>query len=198
MRKKIRISLLVLVMFFLVHISVFGSFPGQDGSSLPDGWSSADNVFYKQDAELMIKKSKLEVVKFGFSEKEVVEIMGVPDEIDKESRVYYYRHSPIYFGEDWRVKSWDNRYGNLKVLPEIEKVKLGDHISQVFHLQGFPLRVKEDDKSYQLDYIDQLIYINERWLVEAIQVKTLPEHEKIKPEMSLAEYLSEFAAFLNK
>ena len=198
MRKIIRLLHVLAMLFLLVHISAFCSLPDQNESFLPDGWSSVDNVFYKQNAELMIKKSKLEMVKLGFSDKEVVEIMGVPDKIDKENHIYYYRHSPIYFGEDWRVKSWDNRYGNLKVLPEIEKVSLGDHISQVFHLQGFPLRVKTDSKSYHLDYGDQLIYLNERWLVEAIQVKMLSEYEKIKSEMSLAEYLSEFAAFLDK
>lgn len=149
-------------------------------SKLLGGWSSLDQVFFRQDENLMVKKIGTGPIKIGFTVKEVQEVMGIPDKIDQKEYIFYYHHSAIYFGEDWRVKSWDNRYGNLKVLPEREEIKLGYHISKVFQEKGFPLSIKKIGESYELDYVEELIYLNQRWLVEAIQAKEDPKKEKNK------------------
>lgn len=198
MKNGINMTILLIAIFLLVSISSYSYQYSKNDSPKPDGWSSIDNVFYKQEKDLMVKKSELEVIKIGFTSEEVQGIMGVPDRIDKEEYTYYYHHSPIYFGEDWRVKSWDNRYGNLKVLPEREEIRLGDHISKVFHEKGFPLRVKMEYNSYLLHYTDQLVYVNERWLVEAIQIKKPIEDNKVRAAMGLPEYIIEFETFLKE
>ena len=171
MKNGLKLSLFLSLFLLLIAITALCNSLPENHNVQAGDWSSADHVFEKKKMDLTVKKPEFGPIRIGFTAKEVQEVMGVPDRIDEKGFTYYYRHSPIYFGENWRVKSWDNRYGNLKVLFELEKVKLGDHIRQVFHEGGFPLRIKKEGSSFQLEYIDVFIYVNKSWLVEAIQAK---------------------------
>jgi hypothetical protein len=196
---KIRVLfliLIILVVWIWTAIPVYCASNGKNESSQVGGWSSIDNIFSQPEQKVTLKKEELGPIKIGFSAREVQIVMGIPDYIDKEEYIYYYRQSPIYFNTDWKVQSWDNRYGNLKVLPEKVEVQLGDHISQVFKENGFPLRIIKRDESYQLDYIDQMIYLNERWLVEAIQTETATEYQRERTLLSLPDFIQEFEDFL--
>ncbi|MBP8718955.1 MAG: hypothetical protein KBI07_07765 [Candidatus Atribacteria bacterium] len=196
---KRRVLFLILIIMVVGSASpVYCASESKNESSPVGGWSSIDNIFSQADEKVMLKKEELGPIKIGFSAKEVQKVMGIPDYIDKEEYIYYYRQSPIYFSADWKVKSWDNRYGYLKVLPEKVEVKLGDHISQVFKEGGFPLRITKRDKSYQLDYSNQVIYLNERWLVEAIQTKNPTEYQSERTLMSLPDFIEELEDFLGK
>jgi hypothetical protein len=46
---------------------------------------------------------------------DVIKVMGTPESIQISVRSFKYRYSTVYFDDDWKVQSWDNRYGNLKV-----------------------------------------------------------------------------------
>lgn len=198
MKKEINITIFIIAlsMSILLTIPVYSMEQSHKGTNQAGGWSSLDYVFYKQEQDLMVKKPGSGPIKIGFTVREVQEVMGVPDLIDEEGYTFYYHHSPIYFGTDWRVRSWDNRYGNLKVLPEVEEIKLGYHIWKVFQEKGFPLRIKKENNSYLLEYVDQLIYLNEMWLVEAIQTKDITEYEQNRANMDMEKYLQEFELFL--
>jgi hypothetical protein len=52
---------------------------------------------------------------------DVIKVMGLPDSVQISSNAYKYRNSTVYFDDDCKVQSWDNRYGNLKVSLEGEK-----------------------------------------------------------------------------
>jgi len=146
--------------------------------------------------DIMVKKPTSGPIKIGYTSKEVQEVMGVPDRIDKEGLVYYYRQSPIYFNEDWEVQSWDNCYGNLDVLEEVKRIKLSSHILEVFEEMGFPLRITKVDDSYQLEYPEEIIYVGVRWQVEAIQTRRVVEYNQERSTMSLEDFLKEFDSYL--
>ncbi|MDD3656522.1 MAG: hypothetical protein PHI72_07130 [Atribacterota bacterium] len=198
MKKEVRMLVFLFIFFILINIPVYSNEQSNGKSAPAEGWSSIDYFFYKQEQDLMTKKPGSGPIKIGFTEKEVQEVMGVPDRIEEEECIYYYHHSPIYFDTNWKVKSWDNRYGNLKVLPEAEEVKLGYHVWKVFQENDFPLSVKKKGNSYQLDYHDQIIYVNEGWLVEAIQNKKVTGYEKNRSVIDLQDFLQEFEDFLAK
>ena len=48
--------------------------------------------------------------------------MGLPESVQISSKSYRYRNSTVYFDDDCKVQSWDNRSGNLKVILEDEKI----------------------------------------------------------------------------
>ncbi len=198
MKTEQKIMVLVVILVMLLCTSADSSQLVEGEKTTAAGWSSIDAVFFWQEENLMVKKVGTGPVKIGFTVKEVQEVMGIPDKVDEEEFIFYYHHSPIYFGSNWRVKSWDNRYGNLKVLPEREEVKLGYSIRRVFQEKGFPLSVKKIGHSYQLDYVQQLIYVNERWIVEAVQEKSVAEREKDRTMMSIEDFLSEWEISLGK
>ncbi len=190
-----------LIVIFVV-LSIFGSLSGfgqsliEKEAKTQSSWSSVDNVFIKKEMDMMVKKAMSGPIKIGFTSKEVQEVMGVPDRIDEEGYVFYYRKSPIYFNDDWKVQSWDNRYGNLDVLEEVVKIKPGSHILKVFEEEGFPLRIKKEDHSYQLEYLDEMVYISEGWQVEAIQPRRVVEYNQERAIMSLEAFLKEFDNYL--
>jgi hypothetical protein len=161
-----------------------------------DGWSSIDNVFSNQEINKLVKKPMTGPIKIGFTAKEVREVMGIPDSIDEEKYIYYYRQSPIFFNESWKVQSWDNRYGNLYVLPAMVKIVPGFHISEVFKLKGFPFRISKIDYSYQLEYPEELIYVSENWNVEAIRDRQAIEYNPNRENMNLENFLAEFKKYL--
>jgi len=185
-----------LILVTIITLNAFGQLQEEAENEVESGWSSVDDVFAKPENDKLVMKDSSELIKIGSTVKEVQEIMGVPDHIDKEKYIYYYRKSPVYFDKEWNVQSWDNRYGNLKVLKEIKKISLGSNISEVFSLKGFPLRIKKIEDSYKLEYLDDMIYINKRWQVEAIQSKDLTEYKEQKTYMTLKEILKEYELFL--
>lgn len=192
--KKIIIIFLILVT--IIPLNAFGQLQEEGETKAESGWSSVDNVFIKPEIDKLVIKNSAKLIKIGSTVKEVQEIMGVPDRIDKKEHIYYYRKSPIYFDKEWNVQSWDNRYGNLKVLKEIKKISLGLNISEVFVLKGFPLRIKKIDDSYKLEYLDEIIYVNQKWQIEATQSKDLTEYKEQRTYMTLEEILKEYEIFL--
>jgi hypothetical protein len=197
MKKKDNIIIFLLILILLVTIPSYCNEKPQGGAAVQvEGWSSVDYVFFKQEQDILTKKPGTGPIKIGFTVREVREVMGVPDRIDEEEHIFYYHHSPIYFGADWKVKSWDNRYGNLNVIPEVEAVRPGSHTWKVFQQKGFPIRVKKEGSSHLLEYVDQYIYVNEEWLVEAIQNKKTTEYEMNRTGMSLEDFLKEYREFL--
>lgn len=187
----------LLILFIFGSLQTLGQPKTEDDGQTGIGWSSVDDVFIKQEKDIMIKKPMSGPIKIGFSSKEVQEVMGIPDRIDEEGHVFYYRHSPIFFNDEWEVQSWDNRYGNLNVLKEVKKISLGSHILEVFEENGIPLRITRIDNSYQLEYPDENIYIGEKWQVEAIHPRNIVVFQKSKREsMSMDEFLNEFESHL--
>jgi len=197
MKKKDNITIFLLILILLVTIPSWCIEKPQGGAAVQaEGWSSVDYVFFKQEQDILTKKPGSGPIKIGFTVREVREVMGVPDRIDEEEHIFYYHYSPIYFGADWKVKSWDNRYGNLNVIPEVEAVRPGSHTWKVFQQKGFPIRVKKEGSSHLLEYVDQYIYVNEEWLVEAIQNKKTTKYEMNRTGMSLEDFLKEYREFL--
>ncbi len=193
MEKLNRSIVVFLILFIFASLHAFGQSQSEDNGQTEMGWSSVDDVFIKPEKDIMIKKPISGPIKIGFSSTEVQEVMGIPNQIDEESHIYYYRHSPIFFNDEWEVQSWDNRYGNLNVLEEVKGISLGSHILEVFEENGIPLRITRIKKSYQLEYPDEIIYVGERWHVEAIQPRNIIVFQKSKREsMSMDEFLREF------
>lgn len=201
MKKGIKNCVLFLIFFIFITVSfiALGQSQPVDETQTQMGWSSVDDVFIKPEADILLKKPISGPIKIGFTAKEVREVMGIPHQIDEEEHVYYYRTSPIYFNEEWEVQSWDNRYGNLDVQPEIVKIGLGSHILDVFKQKDFPLRIKKMDSGYQLEYPEELIFIGEGWRVESIQaVKEIEYRQMERETMTLNEFLKEFENFISE
>jgi hypothetical protein len=198
MKKTINFIIFMIILIFTLSSSVSSN--GQNGNegNMIDGWSSIDNVFYNLEENLLTIKPGSGPIKIGSSAREVQEVMGIPDDIDQVEHIYLYRNSPIFFNSDWKVKSWDNRNGNLKVLPEKEEVKLGDHIQKVFQQKGFPIAIKKDYSSYRLKYLNQIIYLNNQWLVEAIQNTTGSVNNGDNTGKSLEDYIKDFESYLGR
>jgi hypothetical protein len=197
MQKLMKIAFISLLLFsFFSSFSIFAQPQDNNQKEVQDSWSSTGDVFTKQDINKLIKKPMAGPIKIGFTAKEVREVMGVPDTMDEEGHVYYYRQSPIFFDKDWQVQSWDNRYGNLDVLPESVRIRPGSHISEVFKLNGFPLRITKIDGSYHLEYPGDIIYVSDNWEVEAIQDKQVVEYKSGRQDMNLEDFLEEFKNYL--
>jgi hypothetical protein len=196
---KVRKLIVVFLIFCIFGcFSSFGQSQTEDKGQTQKGWSSVDNVFIKPEMDILVKKPMTGPIKIGFTSKEVQEVMGVPDRIDEEGLVYYYRQSPIYFNEEWKVQSWDNRYGNLDVQDDVVQIKLGSHVLEVFKEKDFPLRITKVDHSYQLEYPDAMIFIGEGWQVEAIQDRNVVEYQQERVAMTLDEFLREFESYLTR
>lgn len=193
-----KIFKLVIVILLISVICIFAcAKQSQVETKTPNGWSSVDNVFSKKEIDSKIKKDMCGPIKIGFSAKEVKKVMGFPDKIEEENYTYFYHNSPIFFNNKWLVQSWDNRYGNLYVQEDVVKILPGSHISEVFKEKGFPLRILEENNSYQMEYHDMIIHVNLRWNVEAIQSKKIVQYNKKQRElMDIEEFLAEFADFL--
>ena len=198
MQKAVRIMAIFLLFFILFSNSVFSQSQIEKEKEIQDGWSSVDDVFSKREINQLVKKPMTGPIKFGFTAKEVREVMGIPDRLDEEGYIYYYRQSPIFFDNEWKVQSWDNRYGNLNVIRDTVKIIPGSHLAEVFKEKGFPLRVRKIGHSYHLEYPDEVIYMNERWNLEAIQSKNVLEYKQKRATMSLEEFLEEFNNYLKE
>lgn len=91
------------------------------GYSRKIGFSSVDNVAIAVTINNIGKVSNAPPITIGSSIEDVIKVMGLPESVQISSNAYKYRNSTIYFDDDCKVQSWDNRYGNLKVSLEGEK-----------------------------------------------------------------------------
>jgi|GEM_PF-3377178 len=84
------------------------------------GFSSVDDVMTAVAINNIGKVPNAPPFTIGSSIENVIRVMGTPESINTSFKSYKYRNSTIYFDDDWKVQSWDNRYGNLKVSLENE------------------------------------------------------------------------------
>ena len=85
------------------------------------GFSSVDDVITAAAINNIGKESDAPSITIGSTIEDVVRAMGSPEYIQISPQSFIYRNSMIYFDDNWKVQSWDNRYGNLKVSLEGEK-----------------------------------------------------------------------------
>jgi hypothetical protein len=79
------------------------------------GFSSVDDVMTAVAINNIGKVPNAPPFTIGSSIEDVIKVMGTPESIQISVRSFKYRYSTVYFDDDWKVQSWDNRYGNLKV-----------------------------------------------------------------------------------
>jgi len=91
------------------------------GNSRKIGFSSVDNVAIAVTINNIGKVRNAPPITIGSSIEDVIKVMGLPESVQISSKAYKYHNSTIYFDDDCKVQSWDNRYGNLKVSLESEK-----------------------------------------------------------------------------
>ncbi len=85
------------------------------------GFSSVDNVAIAVTINNIGKVRNAPPITIGSSIEDVIKVMGLPESVQISSKAYKYHNSTIYFDDDCKVQSWDNRYGNLEVSLEDEK-----------------------------------------------------------------------------
>ena len=85
------------------------------------GFSSVDKVSIAVTINNIGKVRNAPPITIGSSIEDVIKVMGLPESVQISSNAYKYRNSTVYFDDDFKVQSWDNRYGNLKVSLEDEK-----------------------------------------------------------------------------
>lgn len=90
------------------------------------GFSSVDDVMTAVTINNIGKDPNSLPVAIGSSMENVIKAMGTPESIQISLKSFKYRNSTVYFDEDWKVQSWDNRYGNLKVSLENESGDIFD------------------------------------------------------------------------
>ena len=79
------------------------------------GFSSVDDVMTAVTINNIGKDPHAPLITIGSSVEDVIKAMGTPESIQISFKSFKYRNSTIFFDDDWKVQSWDNRYGNLKV-----------------------------------------------------------------------------------
>ena len=84
------------------------------------GFSSVDDVMTAATINNVGKDPNASPISIGSSVEDVIKAMGTPESIQISFKSFKYRNSTVYFDDDWKVQSWDNRYGNLKVSLENE------------------------------------------------------------------------------
>ena len=84
------------------------------------GFSSVDDVMTAVTINSIGKDPNAPPITIGSSVEDVIRAMGTPESIQISFKSFKYRNSTVYFDDDWKVQSWDNRYGNLKVSLENE------------------------------------------------------------------------------
>lgn len=84
------------------------------------GFSSVDDVMTAVTSNNIGKDPHAPPIYIGSSVEDVIKAMGTPESIQISFKSFKYRNSNIFFDDDWKVQSWDNRYGNLKVSLENE------------------------------------------------------------------------------
>ena len=84
------------------------------------GFSSVDDVMTAVTINSIGKDPNAPPITIGSSLEDVIRAIGTPESIQISFKSFKYRNSTVYFDDDWKVQSWDNRYGNLKVSLESE------------------------------------------------------------------------------
>ena len=84
------------------------------------GFSSVDDVMTAVAINSIGKDPNAPPFTIGSSVEDVIRVMGTPESIQISFKSFKYRNSTVYFDDDWKVQSWDNRYGNLKISLENE------------------------------------------------------------------------------
>jgi len=79
------------------------------------GFSSVDDVMTAVTNNNIGKDVDAPPITIGSSVEDVIKAMGTPESIQISFKSFKYQNSTVYFDNDWKVRSWDNRYGNLKV-----------------------------------------------------------------------------------
>ena len=102
------------------------------------GFSSVDDVMTAVTINNIGKDSDAPPITIGSSVEDVINAMGTPESIQIPFKSFKYRGSTVCFDDDWKVQSWDNRYGNLKVSLEKEnddELDIGeDLIDEIFKI----------------------------------------------------------------
>jgi hypothetical protein len=110
------------------------------------GFSSVDDVMTAVAINNIGKVSNAPPITIGSSIEDVIKVMGTPESIQISVRSFKYRYSTVYFDDDWKVQSWDNRYGNLKVSLENESsdiLDIGEYlIDEIFKITNDNLNEK--------------------------------------------------------
>ncbi len=84
------------------------------------GFSSVDDVMTAVNINNIGKDPNAPLITIGSSVEDVIGTMGTPESIQISFKSFKYRNATVCFDDDWKVQSWDNRYGNLKVSLENE------------------------------------------------------------------------------
>ena len=90
------------------------------------GFSSVDDVMTAVTINNIGKDPDAPPITIGSSIEDVIKAMGSPESIQIYFKSFKYRNSTVYFDDDWKVQSWDNRYGNLKVSLESKNEDIFD------------------------------------------------------------------------
>ncbi len=90
------------------------------------GFSSVDDVMTAVTINNIGKDPHAPPITIGSSVEDVIKAMGTPESIQISFKSFKYRNSNIFFDDNWKVQSWDNRYGNLKVSLENESGDIFD------------------------------------------------------------------------
>ena len=90
------------------------------------GFSSVDDVMTAVTINSIGKDHNAPPITIGSSVEDVIGAMGTPEYIQISFKSFKYRNSTVYFDDDWKVQSWDNRYGNLKVSLENKSGDISD------------------------------------------------------------------------
>jgi len=110
------------------------------------GFSSVDDVMTAVAINNIGKVPNAPPITIGSSIEDVIKVMGTPESIQISVRSFKYRYSTVYFDDDWKVQSWDNRYGNLKVSLENESsdiLDIGEYlIDEIFKITNDNLNKK--------------------------------------------------------
>jgi hypothetical protein len=110
------------------------------------GFSSVDDVMTAVTINNVGKDPDAPPITIGSSVEDVIKAMGTPESIQISFKSFKYRNSTVYFDYDWKVQSWDNRYGNLKVSLENESgdiFDVGEYlIDEIFEITNDNLNEK--------------------------------------------------------
>ena len=106
------------------------------------GFSSVDDVMTAVTINNIGKDPHAPLITIGSSVEDVIKAMGTPESIQISFKSFKYRNSTIFFDDDWKVQSWDNRYGNLKVSLENE---IGDTLDIGEYLIDGILKITNDN-----------------------------------------------------
>ena len=128
------------------------------------GFSSVDDVMTAVTINNIGKDLNAFPITIGSSVEDVISAMGTPESIQISFKSFKYRYSTVYFDDDWKVQSWDNRYGNLKVSLESKNediFDIGEYlINEIFKITNDNLN--EISKKLPTDKAVEII-IKEFW-----------------------------------